>query len=327
MARAIWTGSISFGLVSVPVKVYSAVSQKEVRFHQLHDKDNARLQYKRICSVDGKEVPHEHIVKGYEISPDEYVVITPEELESLDPEKTRLIDIEDFIDLTEIDPLYYDKSYYLAPNTGGGKAYRVLVESMREAGKVAIGRVVLRTKQYLVALRPAGDALVMTTLNYHDEVVDPATIDGIPREAESGERELKMAQQLIEALTNEWNPQQYKDEHRERVLELIEAKAEGKEVVSQPVVEEPTMVGDLMAALEQSLMESRKARASGAGHGGGSTGRGSGGGAATATKATSKAKPKAKAAGKSEASSTAATKKPKPAAATKTAPKKSAAKR
>src|SRR5262245_53237762 len=139
MPRAIWTGSISFGLVNVPVKVFSATSQKEVRFHQLHDEDGARLQYKRVCSVDGKEVPYENIVKGYEIAPDEYVVIQPEELEALDPEKTRMIDIEDFVELAEIDPLYYDKSYYLAPATGGAKAYRVLLESMRESGKVAIG--------------------------------------------------------------------------------------------------------------------------------------------------------------------------------------------
>lgn len=268
MARAIWTGSISFGLVNVPVKVYSAVSQKEVRFHQLHDADGARLQYKRVCSADGKEVPYEHIVKGYEIAPDEYVVITPEELEALDPESTRMIDVEDFVDLADIDPLYYDKSYYLAPNTGGSKAYRVLLDSMRESGKVGIGRVVLRTKQYLVALRPVGDALVMTTLNFHDEVVDPETIDGLPREADAGARERKMARQLIEALSTEWQPEQYRDEHRERVLALIEAKAEGKEIVTQPTVEEPTLVGDLMAALEQSLMESRKQRTS-AGNGNG----------------------------------------------------------
>lgn len=277
MARAIWSGSISFGLVNVPVKVYTAVRQKEVRFHQLHDKDGARLQYKRVCSADGKEVPYEHIVKGYEIAPDEYVVITPEELEALDPEATRMIDIEDFVDLVEIDPLYFDKSYYLAPNTGGGKAYRVLLDSMREAGKVAIGRVVLRTKQYMVALRPAGDALVMSTLNYHDEIVSPDDVDGLPREADAGARELKMAQQLIDALSTEWEPDRYRDEYRERVLELIEAKAEGKEIVSQPVTEEPTLVGDLMAALEQSLMASRTARGSSKASSGNGLGTASGG--------------------------------------------------
>jgi DNA end-binding protein Ku len=259
MARAIWTGSISFGLVSVPVKVYSATSHKEVRFHQLHDKDGGRLKMKRVCSIDGEEVAYENIVKGYEIAPDEYVVISPEELEALEPESTRLIDIEDFVQLSDIDPLFFDKSYYLAPATGGTKAYQVLLESMRQSGRVAIGQVVLRTKQYLVALRPAENALVMTTLNYADEVVDPTTIEGLSGSevAEAGERELKMAEQLIETLTTEWEPARYRDEHREKVIELIEAKAEGQEIVAQPAAEEPTLVGDLMAALEKSLAESK----------------------------------------------------------------------
>jgi DNA end-binding protein Ku len=304
MARAIWSGSISFGLVNVPVKVYTAVRQKEVRFHQLHDADGARLQYKRVCSVDGKEVPYEHIVKGYEIAPDEYVMITPEELESLDPDATRMIDIEDFVDLADIDPLYFDKSYYLAPNTGGSKAYRVLLESMRAAGKVAIGRVVLRTKQYMVALRPAGDALVMSTLNYHDEIVDPDDVDGLPKEADAGERELKMAQQLIEALSAAWQPDQYRDEYRERVLALIEAKAEGKEVVSAPVAEEPTMVGDLMAALEQSLMASRTSKGKGDGKGKGKATPTNGNGAAADS-----SRPKAKAPARKPAAKKAAAKK------------------
>src|SRR4051812_41105728 len=152
MPRSIWSGAISFGLVNVPVKLYSAVSRNTVRFHQLHDSDHVRIQQKRFCPADGEEVTYEHIVKGYEIAPDRYVVITPEELEALDPKKTRTIDIEDFVDLAEIDPIFYDHPYYLMPDKGAAKAYKLLVQAMTEAGKVALARVVLRQKESLVAI-------------------------------------------------------------------------------------------------------------------------------------------------------------------------------
>jgi DNA end-binding protein Ku len=265
MARAIWSGSISFGLVSVPVKVFSAVSTRDVRFSQLHGEDGGRIQYKRVCSVDGEEVPFDQIVKGYEIGPDEYVVVRPEELEALDPESTRRIDIEDFVELAEIDPLHYDKSYWLMPNTGGSKAYRVLLDAMQKEGKVAIGRVVLRTRQYLVALRAADGALVMSTLNYADELVRPESLDGMPDAGEAAsERELRMAQQLIETLTDSFHPERYRDEYRDRVLALVEAKAEGREVVTAPTPDTGGEVLDLMAALERSL---KAGRTSHGGHG------------------------------------------------------------
>jgi len=253
MPRSIWSGAISFGLVNVPVKLYSAVSRKTVRFHQLHDADHVRIQQKRVCPADGEEVAYDNIVKGYEISPDKYVVIEPEELEALDPKKTRSIDIQEFVDLSEIDPIYFDHPYYLAPGTGASKAYRLLLAAMRETNKVAIARVVIRQKENLVAIRATGDVLTMATMVFHDEVIDPGTIDEVPDDdAEASKREIEMAEQLIESLTGDFEPEKYHDEYRERVLELIEAKAAGEEISIQPP-EEPAKVPDLMAALEQSL--------------------------------------------------------------------------
>src|SRR5690242_18059539 len=254
MPRSIWSGAISFGLVNVPVKLYSAVSRKSVRFHQLHDADHARIQQKRVCSADGEEVAYENIVKGYEISPDRYVVIEPEELEALDPKKTRAIEIQEFVDLDEIDPIYFDHPYYLAPDTGASKAYRLLLSAMKETNKVAIARVVIRQKENLVAIRATGDVMTMATMVFHDEVISPDTIDEIPEEgdAEVSDREVEMAQQLIGSLSADFEPEKYHDEYRERVLELIEAKAAGQEITVQ-APEEPAAVPDLMAALEQSL--------------------------------------------------------------------------
>ncbi len=253
MARSIWSGAISFGLVNVPVKLYSAVSRKTVRFHQLHDADGARIKQKRVSSTTGDEVPYEQIVKGYELSPDRYVVIKPDELESLDPKKTRTIDIEDFVEVDQIDPVYYDHPYYLLPDKGADKAYNLLLAAMRESGKVAIARVVLRTKEYLAAIRPTGDLLTMSTMLFADEVVPQDKLDALPEaDAEASEREIKMARQLIESLTTDFEPDKYHDEYRERVLNLIERKAEGEELAVQPA-EEPTKVPDLMAALEASV--------------------------------------------------------------------------
>src|SRR5919106_4306518 len=177
MPRSIWRGAISFGLVNVPVKLYSAVSKKTVRFNQLHDTDHARIHQKRVCSQDGEEVPYENIVKGFEIAPDRYVVITPEELEALDPAKTRSIDIEDFVEVDQIDPLYYEHPYYLVPDTGATKAYKLLLEALRETSKVAIARVVLRSKEYLVAIRPAGELLTMETMLLADERIPSDRLD------------------------------------------------------------------------------------------------------------------------------------------------------
>jgi len=262
MPRSIWRGAISFGLVNVPVKLYSAVSKKTLRFNQLHDKDGGRIQQKRVCSADGEEVPYENIVKGYEVSPDRYVVITPEELEALDPKKTRTINIEDFVDLDEIDPLYYEHPYYLAPDTGAAKAYKLLVSALEETRKVAIARVVIRSKEYLTAIRATDGILTMETMLFADELVSPDSIEELPDEdVTATDREVQMARQLIESLATEFDPAKYADEYRERVLDLIERKAEGQEVATQPPVEEPTSVPDLMSALEASLVQAKKDRA------------------------------------------------------------------
>ncbi|HEY8765169.1 MAG TPA: Ku protein [Solirubrobacteraceae bacterium] len=259
MARAIWSGAISFGLVNVPVKLYSATSPKTVRFHQLSSKTGARIKQKRVDPTTGDEVPFEEIIKGYEITPDRYVTIAPEELDALDPKATRTVDIEEFVDLVDIDPIFYDHNYYLAPTAGGAKAYKLLLDAMREAGKVGIGRVVLRSKQQLCALRPAGDALTLTTMLFGDEVLAPDRIDELDAlgDAEASERELKMAQQLIASLSADFEPSKYRDEYRERVLELIERKAAGEEIAVQPQAEEPAAAPDLMAALEASLAAMR----------------------------------------------------------------------
>jgi len=255
MARAIWSGAISFGLVNVPVKLFSATSPKSVRFHQLSSKTGARIRQKRVDPTTGEEVPFEDIVKGYEITPEQYVLISTEELEALDPKATRTIDIEEFVDLAEIDPIYYDHSYYLAPAAGGAKAYRLLVDAMRESEKVAIGRLVMRTKQQLCALRPSGGVLTLSTMLFGDEVLAPDRLDELDgvEEAEATKRELTMAQQLIESLSADFEPTKYHDEYRERVLDLIERKAAGEEIAIQPEAEEPAAAPDLMAALEASL--------------------------------------------------------------------------
>jgi DNA end-binding protein Ku len=255
MPRSIWSGSISFGLVNVPIKLYSAVSRKTVRFHQLNEQTGHRIKQMRVDPESLEEVPYEQIVKGYELTKDSYVIIKPEELESLDPEKTRTVDIEDFVDLADIDPIYYDHPYYLVPAQGATKAYGLLLDAMKEAGKVAVARVVLRNKEQLVAIRPAGDVLIMDTMIFHDEVVPTDELEDLPagEELRASDRELRMAQQLIDSLSSDWAPDKYRDEYREKVLELIERKAEGEEIAIQPEAPKPTKVPDLMAALEASL--------------------------------------------------------------------------
>ena len=260
MVRSVWKGSLSFGLVNVPVKIVSAVRQKDVRFHMLHDADGARIEQKRVCSADGEEVPYEHVVKGFEVAKDEYVVLTKEELDAADPAKTDTIDIQDFVDVYQIDPLYFEKPYYLVPERGATKAYRLLLQAMAETQKVAIARVVMRSKEHLVAVRPVGNALAMTTLLYHDELVDQADLEVPETGAAPSEKELAMAQQLIDALSTDFDPEKYHDEYRERVMQLIESKAEGKEVVTPPR-KEVARTKDLADALAASL-EAAKSRRS-----------------------------------------------------------------
>jgi DNA end-binding protein Ku len=258
MARAIWSGSISFGLLNVPVKLYSAVSKQTVRFRELREGDGSRVKHKRVAESDGKEVPYEKIVKGYEYAPDQYVVLSRDELSELEPQRSRAIEIQDFVDLDSIDPIYFEQPYYLGPDKGAERAYALLVQALKESRKVAIARFVLRNKEHLAAIRPMEDVLTLTTMRFHDEVSSPKDLDGEvfeeakPKKPEK--RELEMAKQLIDSLTSEFEPDQYRDEYREELLDLLERKAAGKEVVSAPTEEpKPTKAPDLMAALEESL--------------------------------------------------------------------------
>jgi len=265
MPRPIWSGSISFGLVNVPVKLFSAVSQQDVRFHQLHTTDGARVKQKRVCSLDGAEVPYEEIAKGYEIGPDQYVLVDPEELAALDPKATQTIDIEEFVDLDQIDPLYYEHAYYLVPDRRAEKAYTLLAESMLASNKVAIARFVMRTKQYLAAVRATGPVLVLSTMLYADEVVPVERLEGLPEMGDDvsvSEKEIKMAQSLIESLSvDTFEPEKFRDEYREQVLDLIERKAAGETITAPPPPDQGGKVLDLMAALEASVKAAKEKRA------------------------------------------------------------------
>lgn len=268
MPRATWTGSLSFGLVTIPVRLFVATEPKDVRFHQFQEGTGRRIRYRRVAEGTEQEVPYEEIVKGYEIADGRYVTVTPEELEAVEPQRTRTIEIRDFVDLEEIDPIHYDKTYYVVPEEGTGaeRAYALLLTAMEEAGKVAVGSFVLRTKEHLVAVRPMDGMLALETMFFADEVRGTEEL-GLPRTAaEVDQRQLRMARQLIDSLSTEWDPARYRDEYRERVLELIEAKAEGKEVVVEERREEGAPV-DLMEALRASV------EAVGGGDGGSRPGR------------------------------------------------------
>jgi len=258
MPRPTWRGSISFGLVNVPIKLYTAARSKDVRFNMLHEKDGSRIQLRRFCADEGVEVQTDEIVKGYELGADRYVVVTADELDALEPTVTSGIEIEEFVDLDQIDPVYFENSYYLTPDKGGAKAYGLLLAAMRQANKVALGRVVLRQKQYLVALRPAGKTIAMQTLYYPDEVVAVDSLDELPEdEMAVSDREVAMAQQLIATLAADFDPDKYTDEYREAVLALIDRKAAGEEVVMPAAKGEEPKVVDIMAALEASIAAAR----------------------------------------------------------------------
>jgi DNA end-binding protein Ku len=257
MARAIWSGTISFGLLNVPVKLYSAVARRGISLREIRESDGARIRHRRVAEGTDEEVPYEEIVKAFELSPDRYVPLTKDEMEALAPEKTRAIEVQDFVDLGEIDPIYFDSPYYLGPAEGAEKAYSLLAQAMEESGKVAISRFVFRNKEHLAAIRPAGGVLTLTTMRFADEVVPPSELDdvlpaGKPKVAK---REVEMAEQLIDSLTRDFDPGTYRDEYREELLALIERKAEGKDVLTAPEPEEPqpTKAPDLMAALEESI--------------------------------------------------------------------------
>jgi DNA end-binding protein Ku len=263
MPRAIWSGSISFGLVNVPVKLYSAVHPQGLSFHQFEEGTNARVRNKRVSEKTGKEVDYEDIVKGYEVEKGHYVMVEPDELAEFNPRATRTIDIEDFVDLDDIDPIYYDHTYFLAPedSEGARKAYALLRKAMEGQGKVAIGRLVMRNKQYLAAIRPLGGALATSTMRFHDEVMSPSDIDEIPtgRSAPRAQpAEVKMAGQIIDSMSREWDPKRYEDTYRIQVLDFLKKKAAGEEIVVEEEPEEQSKVTDLMAALEASLEAAKK---------------------------------------------------------------------
>jgi DNA end-binding protein Ku len=257
-----WSGAISFGLVNVPVKLYNAVSRKSVSFNQIDRRTQSRIKYKKVSAADGEEVPSQEIVKGYELSTGEYVLIDDEELANLDPEATRSVDIEEFVELSDIDPVFYDAAYYLAPDKGAAKAYKLLASAMEETGKVALARFVMRTKQYLAAIRARDGMLVLSTMVYADEVNEPLEIPELDdlTTVDVSERERKMAEQLIESLSAAFKPEQYHDTYREQVLDLIERKAAGEEIIAAPAAPAAEKVVDLMAALEASVAAAKESR-------------------------------------------------------------------
>ncbi|MDQ3319597.1 MAG: Ku protein [Actinomycetota bacterium] len=258
MPRSIWTGAISFGLVTVPIRLSSVVRRQGISFHQLHDHDGARIQHRRFCSAEDREVPREEIVRGYELEGGRYVTVTDEELERLDPDRTHTIDIERFVDLGGIDPVLYDSSYYAVPDGEiAAKPYELLRRAMAQSGRVAIGRVVIRTKEHLAALRPTGDLLTVSTMLFPDEVVPREDVELPEARGEATDGEVEVACRLVDSLAAEFEPETYRDSYRERILQLIECKARGEEVVVEPAAERAEPAPDLMAALEASIARAR----------------------------------------------------------------------
>jgi DNA end-binding protein Ku len=255
MARAIWSGNISFGLLNVPVRLYSAVARRNIALREIREKDSARIKHRRVAEGTDEEVPYDEIIKAYELTPGQYVPLTKDEMKALAPEKTRAIAVQDFVDLTEIDPMYFDSPYYLGPADGAEKAYSLLAKAMKASGKVAIARFVLRSKENLAAIRSDGNVLTLTTMRFADEVVPVDELDILPEKAQKpAKREQEMAEQLIESLSTDFEPKDYHDEYREQLLALIERKAEGKEIVaSEAEAPKATKAPDLMAALEESI--------------------------------------------------------------------------
>jgi len=272
MPRAIWSGSISFGLVNIPVKLFSAVRDREVHFHMLHKDDGQRVKQQLLCPAEDKVVSRTDVVKGYEVADDQYVVVTDDELEALEPKATRMIEMLDFVKMSEIDPVYFQHPYYLVPEEQSGKAYGLLVTAMREAGRIGVGRLVMRGKEYLAAIRPYQDMIILETMHFAEDVVSASDIEEMPEQQEPTERELKLAGQIIDTLSDSFDPGKYHDDYRDAVRALIDSKAEGKEYVMPPPVEEGKVI-DLMSALEKSLERAREQKGGKAAAGAGGKGR------------------------------------------------------
>lgn len=262
MARPVWKGSISFGLVNVPVKAFTAVRDHDIHFRQLEEGTGARIRNRKVSDKTGKEVDNDDIEMGFEISDGRYVTFSKDELEELKPESTRAIEVSDFVALEEVDPIYYERTYWLGPDGDSGKkAYQLLLAAMEDRGRVGIGTVVMRNKQYLTAIRPLDGALAMSTMRFADEVVPRKDVDGVPaRRSKPGAKELKLATQIVDSLAADWKPEQYHDTYVEELRKRIKAKDEGKEVVAEAEPEKKADVLDLMEALEASVKEARSGR-------------------------------------------------------------------
>jgi DNA end-binding protein Ku len=261
MARSLWTGSINFGLVNVPVKAFTAARDHDVHFHQLDKKSGSRIRYRKVSEETGKEVDADDIALGFEVKNGRYVTFDEEEMKALRPTSSKVIEVSDFVSLDEIDPIYYENTYWLVPNGDGAKkSYQLLEAAMEDEQQVGIGTVVLRDRQHLAAIRPLDGALAMSTMKFADEVVPRSDIEGLPRRAKADPKALKMAKQIIEGLASEWDPKQYRDTYTDALRKRIAAKNSGKEVVETE--EEPkARVLDLMAALEASVDAATKRRA------------------------------------------------------------------
>jgi DNA end-binding protein Ku len=255
MARAIWKGSISFGLVNIPIALYPATRREELKFRLLRESDLSPVNYKRVAEKDGKEVPWNQIVKGYEYEKGKYVILKDEDFQRVDLEATQTVDIQDFVEQEEIDPIFFYKPYYLEPQKGGDKAYALLRDALKDSGKVGIAKVVIKTREYLAGVKPEDGVLVLELMHFADELADPGKLH-VPKKTEVGKREMNMAKSLIDGMSSKWNPEKYKDDYREALMEVIEEKVEagGKEIEQKPKKSpKPTKVIDLVSVLQKSL--------------------------------------------------------------------------
>jgi len=259
MPKTLWNGYVSFGLVNIPVSMMTAVRDRDIHFHLLHEADGARLHQKLVCPFDAQEVSRKQAARGYEVADGEYVIVEDEELRALEPKKTRMIEISDFVDLEQIDPIFYERPYYLVPREGGGKAYALLLQAMVDKNKIGVGKFVFHEREQLVALRPLGSVLCMEIMRFADEIVDRQELEETVAEEASAadDKQLALAAELIDALAGDFEPEKYRDEFREAVQELIEKKAKGEKIVAAPAESEEGKVIDLMAALERSLKKVR----------------------------------------------------------------------
>jgi DNA end-binding protein Ku len=260
--RAIWKGSISFGLVNIPIALYPATRKEELTFRLLRRTDLSPVNYKRVAEKDGKEVPWDDIVKGYEYEKGKYVVLKDEDFQRVDLEATQTVDIQDFVHQEEIDPMFFYKPYYLEPQKGGDKAYALLREALKDANKVGIAKVVIKTRQYLAGVKPEDGALMLELMHFADELADPGKLH-LPTKVEVGKREMTMAKSLVDSMSSKWQPEKYKDDYREALMEVIEEKVEagGKEIEEKPKkAPKPTKVIDLVSVLQKSLERSGGAK-------------------------------------------------------------------